>query len=189
MASIQLTRYKAEEGDLPNVCMRCGEPDTERKRLRFTSHPLWVYVLLPFGYIVYAIVAAVLTENVRCYTQFCHRHKNHWFIRTLIIWVGFVALLVFIVSIIIVVASLASKATMDSLFGYLSLGSVLLMFCWLISIPLIQLTSIHAAEVSKRRITLKCISPEFADAVLEYRKKRRAEDEREGWQEDRVEIE
>src|SRR4051812_25286496 len=86
MASIRLSRYEAEEGDLPEVCMCCGAPATERKRRRFVSHPLWVYVLMPFGYLPYVIVAAVLTEHVRCYTLFCPRHKNHWRSRTLIFW-------------------------------------------------------------------------------------------------------
>src|SRR5580700_7283045 len=65
MASISLSWREAEDGDLPDVCMCCGAPATESKRRRFTSHPLWVYVLLPFGYLPYVIVAAVLTEKIR----------------------------------------------------------------------------------------------------------------------------
>lgn len=78
MASIRISRYEAEDGDLPDVCMCCGEPATQRKRRRFISHPVWVYILLPWGYILYAIVAAILTEEIRCYTLFCERHKHYW---------------------------------------------------------------------------------------------------------------
>src|SRR5947209_19812623 len=120
MASIQLSRYEAEEGDLPEVCMSCGAPATERKRRRFISHPLWVYVLLPFGYLPYVVVAAVLTEHVRCYTLFCPRHKNHWRFRTLIIWGAFVALLAVIVGSVVLVGSLSeqlSRSTTDRLMG------------------------------------------------------------------------
>ena len=42
MASIQLTRYEAEEDDLPDMCMRCGAAATVRKRRLFVSHPMWV---------------------------------------------------------------------------------------------------------------------------------------------------
>ncbi len=172
MASIQLSRYEAEEGDLPDVCMCCGEPATERKRLRFVSHPLWVYVLLPFGYLPYVIVAAILTEHVRCYTLFCPRHKNHWLYRTLIVWGAFVALLALLAASFALVGSMSgqiNKSTQDFLLGSLCIATPALLFCWLMSIPIMQLTSIHPADATERRLTLKCISPAFVDAVREYR--------------------
>jgi hypothetical protein len=101
MASIELSRYEAEEGDLPDVCMICGAPATVRKRYRFTWHPVWVYLLVPFGYLPYILVAALLTENVRCYTLFCPQHKNHWRWRTLSIWGGFLVLLAVIAGILV----------------------------------------------------------------------------------------
>jgi hypothetical protein len=180
MASILLSRYEAEEGELPDACMCCGAPAIERKRRRFISHPFWVYVLLPFGYIPYVIVAAVLTEHVRCYTLFCARHKNHWRIRTLIIWGAFVALLVLIVGSFAIVGSMSeqfSKSVQDNLFGLLCIGSPVLLVCWLISIPIMQLTAIHPANVTERRLTLKRISPAFAEAVLDYRANRKAEEQ------------
>jgi hypothetical protein len=176
MASIQLSRYEAEEGDLPDVCMSCGAPSIVRKRRRFVSHPLWVYVLLPAGYVPYAIVAAILTENVRCYTLFCPRHKNHWGFRTLLIWGGFVALLALCFGSFVLVGALSeslSKSTHDMLFGSLCLGSVVLVFCWLISIPIIQVTAIHPTDITPDRLTLKGISPAFAQAVREHRQKRK----------------
>jgi hypothetical protein len=176
MASIQLSRDEAEEGDLPDVCMCCGEPATVRKRYRFTAHPPWIYVLLPFGYVPYVIVAAVLTEHVRCYTLFCPRHKNHWRRRTLIIWGAFVAMLALIAGSFALVGALSdqlSKATQNILFGSLCVGSVVLVLSWLISIPIIQVTAIHPANVSECWLTLKGVSPAFADAVDEYRENQR----------------
>jgi hypothetical protein len=40
-----------------------------------------------------------------------------------------------------------------------------------------QLTAIHPADVTKDRLTLKRISPVFAEAVREYREERLAEEE------------
>src|SRR5215831_10105475 len=172
MAFIQLSRYEAEEGDLPDACMCCGAPATERKRRRFISHPFWVYVLLPFGYIPYVIVAAVLTEEVRCYTLFCPRHKNHWRKRTLIIWGAFAAMLALIAGGLAIVGSMTghiSKSVQDSLFGMICVASPLLVVCWLSSIPIMQVTAIHPADVRERGLILKRISPAFADAVREHR--------------------
>jgi hypothetical protein len=187
MASIQLSRYEAEEGDLPDVCMCCGAPATERKFFRFTSHPAWVYVLLPFGYIPYVIVAAVLTEKVRCCTLFCPRHRNHWRRRTLIIWGTFAAFLTLIAGSFVLVGSVSgqvNRATQDWLFGSLCIGSVVFALCWLISIPIVQATAIHPADVTELRLTLKGISPAFADAVDNHRANRKGleppeDDERE----------
>ena len=88
MASIQLSRYEAEEDDLPDTCIRRGSPATVRKRYRFTSHPLWLYLLLPFGILPYVVAAAILTERAHCYTHFCSRHKNHWHVRSLVVGGG-----------------------------------------------------------------------------------------------------
>src|SRR5260370_38102410 len=128
--------------------MRCGAPATVRKRRMFVSHPLWVYLLLPFGYLPYVIVAAVLTERVRCYTHFCSRHKNHWLVRTLIIWCAFPVLLALIAGGFVLVYSLENvvdKSTEGRLAGMLFVGSPGLMFLWPASVPLIQLTTIHPA--------------------------------------------
>jgi hypothetical protein len=179
MASIVLSRYEAEEGDLPEICMLCGAPAIERKRRRFISHPFWVYVLLPFGWLPYIIVASILTVRVRCYTHLCSRHRNHWVMRTLIIWGVFAGLVVLILGSFTVAALIGEKAMTGIVAGTLCIGSLVLMFLWLASIPILQVTAIHPADVTKRRLTLKCISPEFADAVWEYREERRAEAEQE----------
>lgn len=187
MASIQLTRYEAEEGDLPHVCMRCADPATVRKRRLFVSHPFWVYLLLPLGYLPYVIVAAVLTQRVRCYTHFCPRHKNHWLVRGLIIWGAFLALVALIVVAFVVISLMGKQlgeSTQGSLFGFLCVGSLVLMFCWLVSIPIIQLTAIHPAEVTERRLTLMRVSPAFVEAVRNHRDTRTADDERQYRDED-----
>jgi hypothetical protein len=184
MASIQLTRHEAEEGDLPDACMCCGEPATEKKRLRFTSHPLWVYILLPFGWIPYAIVAWMLTERVRCYTLFCPRHKSYWRGRALLVWAGFGLMWLAIVAIPVTVSLILGligqfdDAAERLVAGFACVNSILMIVCWLASIPIIQLASIHPAEVKETRLTLKCISPAFAEAVREYREDHKGKRER-----------
>jgi hypothetical protein len=172
MASIELSRYEAEEGDLPDVCMRCGALATERKRRLFISHPVWVYLLIPFCYLPYLVVAIILTQRVRCYTLFCPRHKNYWRNRTLLIWGALPVVLVLIFSSLILASALSDrlgKSSQDALFGSACIGSLVLLFGWLASIPLVQELAIHPAHVTERRLTLKRIAPAFAEAVDEYR--------------------
>jgi hypothetical protein len=184
VASIQLTREEAELGFLPDVCMRCGAPATVRKRRLFVSHPLWVYVLLPFGYLPYVIVAAILTQRVRCYTHFCPRHKSHWLFCGLIIWGAFPVLLALIASGWVVVFSMekvVSKSMVDGLAGTMCVGEIVLILLWLMSIPIMQLTAIHPADVTERRLTLKRVSPAFVEALRDYRDRPRADEEQEDY--------
>jgi hypothetical protein len=175
MAWVELSRYEAETGDLPEVCMRCGEPATVQNRYRFTWHPGWVYALIPLGYLVYAIVAAALTQNVRCLTFFCDRHKNHWRARTLLIWGTLVVLAAVFGGGFALAGALSShfsKLAQDWVFGSLGVAAAMLLVCWLISIPIIQGTAIHPTEISERQLRLQRVSPAFVTAVEEYRRSR-----------------
>lgn len=182
MASIQLSRYEAEEGDLPDACMCCGAPATERKRRHFVSHPFWVYVLLPWGYILYAIVAAILTEHIRCYTIFCPRHQNYFRTRNLFIWGALVVILMLLVGGFVLAGVLGghvSESTQNLLFGSYCIGTVVLLLGWLMSIPISQVTAIHPANPTSDEVTLKRVSPAFVEAVREYRKNRKCETQQE----------
>jgi hypothetical protein len=178
MASIQLTREEAELGFLPDVCMRCGAPATVRKRRMFVSHPFWVYVLLPFGYLPYVIVAAILTQRARCYTHFCPKHKNHYRVRAAIVWGTLAALVVLLLGSFVLVVSprQMTGSALDVVMASLCLGCLPLMICWLILIPIIQATAIHTADVTDRRLTLKRVSPAFVEAMHDYRDRPRGED-------------
>ncbi|HZV06269.1 MAG TPA: hypothetical protein VE999_14415 [Gemmataceae bacterium] len=171
MASIELSRYEAEEGDLPDVCMCCGEEATERKRRRFISHPLWVFLLLPF-IPIYLIVSILLTEDIRCYTLFCPRHKNYFLVRSLFVWGSLVVVLALIVGgfvLAFLLSGQVDKSKESTLFGSLCIGTVVLFMGWLVSIPISQVTAIHPANATRSRLILKRVSPLFVEAVLQYR--------------------
>lgn len=186
MASIQLSRYEAEEGDLPDVCMCCGEEATERVRRRFVSHPFWVYVLMPFFYIPYLIVAIITTEHIRCFTLFCPRHKHYFLFRSLFVWgLLFVVLAVIIGGMVFAfgLSDTASQSTQNFLGGSVCIGSILLLFGWLVSIPISQVTAIHPANPTERRVTLKRVSPAFVEAVHQYRAERKGRERQEDYRE------
>jgi len=188
MASIYLSRYEAEEGDLPDVCMCCGEPATERKRRRFIWCPGWVYALIPLGFLPYVLVSTLLTEKISCYILFCPRHKNHWRKRGLIPWLAFPVVLALIAGGWVGVAVLLDRfdeATRGYLIGAAWIWTLLLLVGWFAMIPLMQLTAIHPSPAG-RGLILKRISPEFVQAVEDYRASRDRDEEDE---DDRPEVE
>jgi hypothetical protein len=174
MAWVSLTRYEAEEGELPHVCMRCGGPATVKKRYAFTWHPLWTYLLLFAGLIPYIVVAAVLTERARCYVLLCDQHKRHWLIRTLIVWGGFFGMIVVIgLAFLLMVTFTPQGGGPPWLPGLLFTASMVLIAGWLMSIPVCQITAIHPTDVSDRTVTLTCVSPAFIEALDDHRDRRR----------------
>jgi hypothetical protein len=191
MASIQLSRHEAEEGDLPDVCMCCGAPAVERKRRRFSSYPLWsVFGLTwelfhsnPFsvGFWVlwdwksYTKGITRRTKYIRCYTLFCQWHKNYWFVRSLFIWASLVVILVLIIGGFFLTALLAGhvdKPWHDILIGSWCISFVVLLLGWLVSIPINQATAIHPANATEQHVILKRVSPAFVEAVRHYRAER-----------------
>lgn len=202
MASIQLSRYEAEEGDLPDVCMCCGAPATERKRRRFSSYPLWVIPLLlwdfhnsnPFWLLPQLLwdwrstvnVADKNTRYIRCYTLFCPRHTNYWRVRNWIVW-GALAVILMLLVVGFVLAGLlaehAGESVQNLLFGSWCIGMVVLPLVWLISIPISQVMAIHPANPTRHEVTLKRVSPSFVEAVRHYRAQRKDQSQAEDYRE------
>jgi hypothetical protein len=171
MARVRLGRREAETGDLPAVCMRCGEPSTLVRRKSFAWHPLWVYALVPVFCLPFIVVAMVLTKHMRVQVPLCDAHKRHWRIRLGIIWGSFLALVLSSFAAVIIVSSLdQGDGGRDSGPGaWVCLGPVVGAFCWLISIPIIQHTLIHATEITDHSITLTQVSDGFVRAWRAYR--------------------
>jgi hypothetical protein len=184
MATIRLGRYEAEDGDMPEVCMRCGAPATFHKRYRFVWHPAWCYVLILVALIAYIIVAAVLTQQARIHVFLCDRHKRHWLVRTLIIWGSFLGLILLLIGGIAVVAAVDDRTRNEigDYAGFYCIGLLVLAAAWLISIPIIQWTAIHPTEITERTVSLTRVCPEYADALVDHRaRRRREEDEDDGY--------
>lgn len=190
MASIRLSRVEAEDGDLPDVCMCCGAPALERKVCRFNSYPLWVvpallwnvfnsnplkvFLLLLWDWRLNAKAALTHTKHIRCYILFCPRHENYWLIRNLIVWASFVVIVVLLVGGLVLAGSLSgrvSRSTQDILFGSWCIGFVVLLLCWLLSIPISQMTAIHPTIDKQYQLILKRVSPAFVEAVRQHREK------------------
>ena len=87
MGVLRLDSYE-EMRELPAVCLRCGAPTVLRKSKTFSWCPQWVWLLLFFGLIPFAIVALILTKRRTILVPLCAKHKNHWLWRQLLMMAG-----------------------------------------------------------------------------------------------------
>jgi hypothetical protein len=125
--TVDLPAQAVTAGAVPEVCARHGQPATRRRKTVFRSYtPKWVYILLLFGVLPFAIVAAVLQKRVKAPTwpfcADCGRLRT----RRLFIGVGLVVL-----AVVGAVALSALMAPNDSTAGSIVLVFVLLLIAGL----------------------------------------------------------
>jgi MFS family permease len=93
--TVDLPAPAVTAGAVPEVCARHGEPAVRRRKTVFRSHtPPWVYILLLFGVLPFAIVAGALQKRVKApnwpFCSACGRRR----IRRLLMGIGLVVLAV-----------------------------------------------------------------------------------------------
>jgi hypothetical protein len=180
MARIRLRRYEAREGDLPDVCMRCGADATTTRVKGFSWHPGWVNLLILAGLLPWAIVAIVLTKRMRVRAPLCAHHRNHWLWRAWVIYGGLAAAVLLGIGAIVLVAALSNqrgRGRGDDLAGLICVSVAGVGLAWLVTAAVVQMTGIRPTEITDRSITLTGVSPEFVDAVREERQRRDDEEE------------
>jgi hypothetical protein len=149
---------------IPPVCVRHGEPAVKTKKVLFRSYtPRWTYLLILFGLIPFAIVAAVLQKRVKAPAwPFCARCGQLQRTRLL---TG-IALVVLAV---LGVALLAGVLPEDSAYGGVAiLGFVVLVLVGLGIASLSARSAIAAGHVTRdgSMVELRGPHPDFAEAVV-----------------------
>ena len=180
MAQVRLGRYRAEDGALPKVCMRCGARATVTTRRKFAWHPRWVIALILIGLLPYVIVAIALTKRARVVIPLCDQHKRHWLVNGLIVWGSFAAVVVLVIGLFFLTVLLEEanpRRQHPDLSGYACVGTLGLLFAWLVVVAVVGEFRIHPVEITDRSITLTRVSPEFVDAFHEYRERERDKEE------------
>jgi hypothetical protein len=168
MASIRLADYEVEPGVLPQVCVCCGQQADGEARVKFSWHPPWVNILILAGLLPWAIVAAMLTKQMRASLPTCPRHRGHWFNRRLFVYGGLLGMLGLGVVCIAVLASQNGRAA-DDLVGFLCGGSLLASLAWLLVALVYNATGVWPVEITDRDLVLKRVAPDFVDAVRDDR--------------------
>jgi hypothetical protein len=161
MAVVRIEDPEGERFPLPEVCVRCGAAATTWKDRKFTWHPPWVWILLLLGVLPFVIVALILTKRMRFRVPLCDSHRYHWGGRTLIVLGAFAGLIL-----LEIVSKEAPKAVRD----VWSPVFFFLIFCWVVLAVVLSATTVRPAEITDYTITLKGVSPEFADAVRDERR-------------------
>lgn len=121
--TVDLPAHAVTAGAVPEICARHGQPATRRRKTVFRSYtPKWAYILLLFGVLPFAIVAAVLQKRVKApswpFCADCGRLRT----RRLLIGIGLVVLAV--------VGAVALSALMPS--NDASAGPIVLVFVLLV---------------------------------------------------------
>src|SRR5262245_10381209 len=69
MATVWLKREDCVSGSLPGLCLRCGEPTTERRNVCLRGPLVWNN---PFW------LVARPNDRVKILAPICPRHRHHW---------------------------------------------------------------------------------------------------------------
>jgi hypothetical protein len=194
MATIRLGRYEAKVGDLPQVCMRCGEAATEFRPKVFSRSPWWIYVslpiafavvlvpgafllnewvlpLLPLGLVPFFALAFFLNQRMLIRAPLCDLHHFHWRWRSLALVAGLVLPIVAAYF----VFSLHALAPGENFF--VSPARTVIAFAmaailagvWIALAIGLKLTAIHETGIDQNGLTLTGVADEFVEALRVHR--------------------
>ena len=167
MAEIRLGRAEVERGRLPEICMVCGGHSAVERVKTFSWFPSWtIYVGI--------LLSMLFTKRMKMAAPLCHRHRNHWRMRGLLIWVGLVVVVFLTATALVVVAVKSAERGPGErpILISLAFGGVLLLG-WLIMTIALQQSAIRATEITDESMTLTGVSPGFISALKDMRDERR----------------
>lgn len=157
MAEFRVSRYVAQDGQLPMICMRCGAPAIAYRKKGMTYRPGWVLLLILLGLLPFLIVALITEKRCRLMAPLCEQHEGHWRVRRLWLW-G-----IFLSAVVIGVGGLVTRN--DSIMGMACFASAIIGLGWLITAAVLHETSIHSTEITDAGMTLVGVSQRFLDAL------------------------
>jgi hypothetical protein len=169
MAELRLGRFEAEQGQLPMVCLRCGEPATVAPIRAFAWYPPWIIVLLLAGAVPFVIAAAILTKRVRMPVPTCARHKN----QAIIFHVASIAGIVFLVLLgfgsMVALVNSPKGGVAERLTGFSCIGSVVALLVWWAVVAVWGSKLVRPSEITDHSITLAHVAESFVAAHQEQK--------------------
>jgi hypothetical protein len=177
MPTVWLDRDEAEYGDLPPVCMRCGDEATVTRDRNFSWYPQWVIVLLLAGLLPFLIVALLMTKRMRLKAPMCDRHAGHWFRFRLFAYGGLLGTIgLFFAGLFLLAAN--DRTLNDVAAGVMIVSGIGFLICLFVA-AFWQMSLIRAIEITDDDMRLAGVSEEFKEAVREQRRaERETEEER-----------
>jgi hypothetical protein len=165
MATIKLYgRDQVVDERLPRICIKCGQDATSVKRRKFSWAPQWVGILILFGLLPYVIVSLALTKKMTVDCPVCEKHKNPWFLVTLLTWLLVLFLIGSIVGLAVMGGAVPAKDVETLLPG--AIGAAVLGFLvLLIATLVVQSGTIQPKLITEDSITLVKVSKTFVQEV------------------------
>ena len=97
MAKVQVPAHWVGQSYLPPICARHGGPATSFRRAKFyTRAPVWTYVLIPFGLLIFAIVTLSIRTTVPSRLPTCGQcsaDRRRFIAGVISLWVATVAVI------------------------------------------------------------------------------------------------
>jgi hypothetical protein len=103
MGAVRINRYRAEQNDLPPVCMRCGAAATTTHNKTFSRPQEWTSGLFLLGGLPYFLATWLFRNRVRFAVPLCEDHRNHFRWESGIFWGGILSLIAAFVAILMYV--------------------------------------------------------------------------------------
>ena len=130
MADVRLDFDDLNADDLPDLCMKCGQPATTRVGKTFSWTPPWARFM---G----GLMAMAFMKRRSVNVPLCEEHKNHWMWRHLVTWLGLGGVLL-----VFLLAAVAGSAA-EELGVVVVLLGVAVALAWLITVIVIWVTAIN----------------------------------------------
>jgi hypothetical protein len=166
MAKVSIEKRLCRTGDLPDVCLKCGQPATNRVKKTFSWVPPWVFVLILAGLVVWLIVDVIMRKRITAHLPLCDVHKGHWRNRMLLILLSLVGWLALLIGVSVLLYSTLPPNHPLHVLGFL-LGFVGVV-AWLFLVAIATQTAIRAVEIHDRYgLKLTGICQDFIDAYDE----------------------
>jgi hypothetical protein len=97
----------AKEARLPDRCVKCGAPAAARINRKLSWHNPLLYLLIPLGVLIYAIVATIVSKRAQVEIPLCETHRQR---RTLLTGIGVALLFLGLLALVAVLLASAGAA-------------------------------------------------------------------------------
>ena len=170
MARLRLRDTETRAKHLPQVCMACGAPSTDRIKKNFSWYPPWIGLLIFVGGIpLIVILAIVLSKRMTVDVPVCDRHRHYFRNRTLLALLAFIVPFVIGTAIFGITSAVADNGDAGAVFGLGCMAFVVLLIAAIIMLAVIQGHTIKPKEITDRSITLVKVHDGFVEAWEELR--------------------
>ena len=145
-----------KDAELPPQCVKCNGPGHGKKlRRKLFWHTPWIYILIPAGLLVYAIVATIIGKRAQIQISLCETHARIRKRDLIVTW-------------IIVLACLGSLfyAIAESSLAYLLGGLGLLVIGAIYGI--VRTTMVTPKRIDDKLVWLRGAAPAYLDQFPEF---------------------